>query len=269
MDAAPPTADLVAAVREAPTPEARAALLGVDFGRLIRTAGRLRFWALLVCGVPALILFVGEEAMVDIRTRAGELDAHVGIIAGVVLVVGFTVLAYLVAMLVGSALSRPLGLRQATVVAMALYALLDVVALYLAVRIAGTGPVFLGAIDGALIAPMVQVFGALSLPVVLRRNHPQAVEVVRTQQAEPPWQTLLGGRVRWIIAALAVSIVFSESALVVFEYAPYDLAPIAMLAVASSLVAHAVSRRGSARVWLAVQLGTAAILVAVALMVAS
>lgn len=265
MDAAAADADIVTQVREAPTPESRAALLGVDFARLVDTARRLRVWAIVVCGVPAVAVLVPEVALATLRSPRGDYSAQVSIIAGVALVLGLTLAALIVSTVGGMLLRRVVSARRAAVVAVVLFSCLELLALYLAVRIAGTGPLFIGAVDGALVAPLLQVSGMTSLLVVLRTNHPRLVEVVREQQAEPPWQTLLGGRVRWIIAALVVSVVCSEAALLIFEHAPYDLAPVAALSVVSGVIAIAIGRRGSAWGWLSVQVLAAVVLVAVAL----
>lgn len=265
MDAAPAPSDIVALVREAPTPESRAALLGVDFARLVATARRLRVWAIVVCGVPAVAVLVPEVALATLHSPRGDYSAQIGIVGGVGLVLGLTLAALILSYLGGYLLRRVLGARRAAVVAVVLFSCLELLALYTAVRTAGHGPLFLGAVDGALIAPLLQVSGMTSLLVVLRTNHPRLVEVVRSQQAEPPWQTLLGGRVRWIIAALVVSVICSEAALLIFEHAPYDLAPVAALSIVTGVLAIAIGRRGSAWGWISVQALAAVVLVAVAL----
>jgi hypothetical protein len=131
---------------------------------------------------------------------------------------------------------------------------------------AGT-PLSSGIVVGAAVAPMILLAFAHAVVGALKRNHPQLVQGVRDLQAEPEWQTLLSGRVRWMIAALAVSIVSSVATVVIFANVPLALVPVAGLAVVSDLAAYTVGRRGSARGWLAIQVAAAIILVVGAVVV--
>ena len=180
---------------------------------------------------------------------------------------GLSLAAFAIAAAIGAVLRRVLSRRQARVFSVLAFSCLELLALFVAVRIAGTGPLFLGAVDGAILAPLLQVSGSATLLAMLRSNHPKAVDVVRTEQAEPSWRSLLGGRVRWIVAALVVSELCSEAALLIFESAPVDFAPVTALTIAAGVAAVVIARRGNPWGWLGVQVLAAAVLIAVAVLV--
>jgi len=260
MDAETADYDLVAAVREAPTPQARAALLGVDYDALVRTRRRFGLQSAAALGVIGITVALVATNPSGRRVHLAA-DAY---FAGAGITVGLALAAFVLAQLAAAVLMRRLASRTAEVVFVGLYSLASLTALFISVILAGAGSMMTGVLIGAVISPVFATIGVAYLPAVIRSNNLRVVEVVQAQQAMPPWQTLLGHESRWMVAALAIASVSNVAAVLVFVQAGAAFLPVAVVAVTADMLAVLAGRTGRPVGWLAIQAATAVIVIVLA-----
>src|SRR5690606_30679919 len=132
------------AVREAPTPEERAALLGLDYAQLARTSARLNRWSIGVTVVAALTVLI-PLVFGSASTSWGDWE-YVGVVAGAVAVALMFGVAMIAALLGAVALSRVVGRQRPGLVGLALLTVLVVVGLYLSVVLTAGTPLSSGVV---------------------------------------------------------------------------------------------------------------------------
>ena len=260
MDAETADQGLVAAVRAAPTPQARAVLLGVDYDALVRTRRRLVLQAAAVlCLIGITVLLVAANP----SGRRGHLAAD-AYFAGAGITVGLSLAAFVIAQLAAAVLMGRLAMRTVEVVFVGVYSLASLTALFAAVDLAGAGSMMMGVLIGAVLSPVFAIIGVAYLPAVIRSNHLRVVEVVRAQQAMPAWQTLLGNQTRWLVAPLAIASVGNVAAVFVFVQAGTAFVPVAIVTVTVDMIAVVVGRTGRPGAWVSIQAASAVIVIVLA-----
>jgi hypothetical protein len=265
MDAETVDTDLVSAVRDAATPEERAALLGVDYERLVATRRRFQIQSMAVCAAAALVVVL--VALFSSPTL--DAPGFSGYFAGAGIVIGLVLAAFLAAQVIGAVVSSRVATRITESIVVAVYSVGTAAALLASTALATTESTFIGVLVGSALAPVFAFVGVTALPSVIRSNHPKTVAIVRAQQQMPGWQTLLGGRTRWLLAGLAVNIVYFVAVVVILDQVALAFVPVAALLLASDLAGLAVGRTGTPWRWLAIQGSSTVVLVVLAVLISA
>lgn len=264
MDDAPATPELVAAVRDAPTPEARAALLGVDFAALVSTRRRFQVQSTALCAGAALVLALVDGFSSDSRSTPG----FAGYFAGAGIVVGLVLAAFIISQLVGGLVGQRVSSRVTGFAIVAVWSVSVTAALFTTVSIVSSDSMMAGVLVGSALLPLFAYIGVTSLPTVIRTNHPKTVEAVRVQQGLPVWQTLLGGRTRWLLTGLVLTLAGIVATVVILDAQPLAVLPVGAFVLAADLLSLAVAQRPSPLPWFAVQGGATVAVVALAFLLA-
>lgn len=259
---------LVARVAAAPTPEERAALLGLDYAHVVAVDRRFRWINTIMLVVVTLPLFlpVALTSLIS-GTRdylAVTLTMLLGVLVAVVLVgAGLIITSALLALPV---------FRQWSTIAKQLFFGIFSEVLMVAGIIVATLPNhsiewLAGILIGTAAAQGLAFANHLALKPALAKNTKSAVPVAHVLAEAPSWLSLFHGPLRWVIWALIASAASAMGTLLLVWVSPLAGIPAAALLVAVGVVAFQGAQRDNPRLWLAPQIAAAALLLAAGLTV--
>jgi hypothetical protein len=211
------------------TPTERAALLGIDYAAL--QAGGRRVWSGMVVVLAAWVVGAGGVVGVWAVWRsesnpfglpASLLGLAVGFLAGLLPSLLVSILFQM------SRFTSAHGVRQ-QVAACAGAAAMGVLFLALAVLFV---PVqgYLGlALGFSVIGPLVPILSQTQLKKLIDGNNPKLGLIVNQWREAPASQTILGGTVRWIVAAFAIGLVEFTGLAVLILALPALVLPVLVL----------------------------------------
>ncbi len=205
----------------------RAALLGVDYERLLGAGRQLRRGTHLVSGVFAVVsgIVCGLILAIDVYPVFS-----VGSLLGVAVsfVAAFLVLIA-VSLILQTAPVRRLDAYRQQAIASASLAAVWAAAYFATVQLC-PGDWRAGLALGFVISTcLFSLAGAQSLPAAIAANHPKLLVAVRQQQSVPPHFTLLGYDARWLIACLAWGFVESSGVALLIAFVPLSVIPIVVV----------------------------------------
>jgi hypothetical protein len=242
----------------------RARMLGVDYEALRSTAIRLRVAVILAIAIPIGVAG-GVAASLSGGTSFSLLSGFGAFLVGA-LTSGLAAMVgtLLPGLLIWAVMSRTPTVQQAVV--MPFGAIATAVALWFAVQVNDSPAGLLGCVVGALVGGSAIAATHSQVPAAIRMNSRGLQAMLRQYLAVPNSHTLVGGTVRWIVAAVAARSVSLGAMTVIFAVAPHWFYPVLFFTVLGDTAAAILTVRGRPKLGTWIDVGEALVLLVAAIL---
>jgi hypothetical protein len=242
----------------------RAAAYGLDLDELTSTARRAKR------GVFLVVLGMGLACGVVLGVTSSLSGAPVDfprLLLGGLIALALPAGGFLLTMLTNRLLVAKLSFSSWHVVANAVLWGVSMISIWGAVSVANLMPgSSIGLPIGVVAWALVPGAMASSFPRVFLREHPLITVVVEQHRELPRWQTLLGGRVRWIVAEAAALAAVSLCAAALFTSSQWLVLPVTATAIMAGGVISWLGLHKGLQSWLAAYLAYCGIMIAAVLL---